>query len=61
MAWGALYVLTAIWTFLLRKAGLGNVLLLVNNLIPVWMGLFTVWFEKWYPAWMAGGKAGRRR
>ena len=61
MAWGALYVMTAIWTFLLRKAGLGNVLLLVNNLIPVWMGLFTVWFEKWYPAWMAGGKAGRRR
>ena len=59
-AWGSLYVLTAIWTFLLRKAGFGNVLLLVNNLIPVLMGLFTVWFEKWYPAWMAGGKAGRR-
>ena len=59
-AWGALYVLTAIWTFLLRKAGLGNVLLFVNNLIPVLMGLFTVWFEKWYPAWMAGGKASRR-
>ena len=59
-AWGSLYVLTAIWTFLLRKAGFGNALLLVNNLIPVLMGLFTVWFEKWYPAWMAGGKASRR-
>ena len=56
MAWGALYVLTAIWTFLLRKAGLGNVLLLVNNLIPVLMGLFTAWFQKWYPARMARGK-----
>lgn len=55
-AWGVLYVLTAIWTFLLKKAGLGNVLILVNNLIPILMGLFTAWFEKWYPARMARGK-----
>jgi len=55
-AWGVLYVLTAAWTFLLRNAGLGNVLILVNNLIPALMGLFTAWFEKWYPARMARGK-----
>ena len=55
-AWGVLYVLTAVWTFLLKKAGFGNVLILVNNLIPVLMGLFTGWFEKWYPARMARGK-----
>ena len=55
-AWGVLYVLTAVWTFLLRKVGFGNVLILVNNLIPVLMGLFTGWFQKWYPAWMARGK-----
>ena len=55
-AWGTLYVLTAIWTFLLRKAGLENELIIVNNLLPVLMGLFTVWFEKWYPARMARGK-----
>ena len=55
-AWGVLYVLTAVWTFLLKKAGFGNVLILVNNLIPVLMGLFTAWFEKWYPARMARGK-----
>lgn len=54
--WGSLYVLTAVWTFLLRKAGFGNVLIIVNNLIPALMGIFTVWFEKWYPARMAGGK-----
>ena len=55
-AWGVLYVLTAIWTFLFKKAGLGNVLIIVNNLIPVLMGLFTAWFQKWYPARMARGK-----
>ena len=55
-AWGTLYVLTAIWTFLFKKAGVGNVLILVNNLIPILMGLFTAWFEKWYPARMARGK-----
>ena len=55
-AWGTLYVLTAIWTFLFKKAGFGNVLILVNNLIPILMGLFTAWFEKWYPARMARGK-----
>ena len=55
-AWGVLYVLTAIWTFLLRKVGFGNALIIVNNLIPVLMGLFTGWFQKWYPARMARGK-----
>ena len=55
-AWGVLYVLTAVWTFLLRKVGFGNTLILVNNLIPVLMGLFTAWFQKWYPARMARGK-----
>ena len=55
-AWGVLYVLTAVWTFLLRKVGFGNALILVNNLIPVLMGLFTAWFQKWYPARMARGK-----
>lgn len=55
-AWGTLYILTAIWTFLFKKAGFENVLILVNNLIPILMGLFTAWFEKWYPARMARGK-----
>ena len=55
-AWGVLYILTAVWTFLLRKVGFGNTLILVNNLIPILMGLFTAWFQKWYPARMARGK-----
>lgn len=55
-AWGTLYVLTALWTLLLRKSGLGDALLLVNSLLPAVMGLFTIWFEKWYPAWLASRK-----
>lgn len=55
-AWGLLYVLTAAWTFLFRSAGIANTIIIVNNLVPVLMGLFTLWFQKWYPARMARGK-----
>ncbi len=57
--WGILYVLTSIWTFFARRAGFGNYLLIINNLVPVIMGFFTVWFEKWYPAHTARGKKKR--
>lgn len=59
-AWGLLYVLTAAWTFLFRSAGIANAIVIVNNLIPVLMGLFTLWFQKWYPARMARGKTNRK-
>jgi len=60
--WGVLYVLTAVLTWVLRSEGLGNMSLVVNNVLPVGMGLFTVWFQKWYPAYLAsgGGKKNRR-
>ena len=48
-------VQTAVWTFLLKKAGVGAALIVVNNLMPVLMGIFTGWFEKWYPARLARG------
>lgn len=53
--WGVLYLLTAVWTYFLRQAGFGTALIVVNNLVPMVMGVFTVWFERWYPAWLAGG------
>lgn len=59
-AWGLLYVLTAAWTFLFRSAGIANAIIIVNNLIPLLMGLFTLWFQKWYPARMARGKTNRK-
>lgn len=59
-AWGLLYVLTAAWTFLFRSAEIANTIIIVNNLVPVLMGLFTLWFQKWYPARMARGKTNRK-
>ncbi|MDU0939449.1 MAG: flavodoxin family protein [Clostridiales bacterium] len=58
-AWGVLYVLTAIWTFFLRSAGIGGSLIIINSIMPAVMGIFTAWFEKWYPAWKASGKGKR--
>lgn len=52
-AWGVLYVCTAAWTFLLSERIPGLPLVILNQSIPVLMGLFTAWFQKWYPARMA--------
>ncbi len=54
--WGILYVLTTFWTWFLRSSGLEFWLQIVNYIVPALMGMFTVWFEKWYPAYLAGGK-----
>lgn len=55
LAWGALYVATGIWTFFLRQAGVGDIVVVVNNVVPLGMGVFTKWFQKWYPAKLARG------
>lgn len=55
-AWGVLYLLTAVWTFFLAKTPLAEYLVVINNIMPAVMGIFTVWFEKWYPARVARGK-----
>ena len=54
--WGILYLLSAVWTFFLGRAGFGHILIIINNMVPMLMGLFTLWFQKWYPAHLAKGK-----
>jgi len=62
LVWGILYVLTAIWTPLLRASGAGHIVLVVNNLAPIAMGAFTIWFQTWYPAHLASnGSSGREQ
>lgn len=55
-AWGVLYLLIALWTALLDGVVAWWVLTVVNNVAPALMGVFTMWFERRYPAWVASGK-----
>lgn len=53
--WGLLYLLSAAWTFMIMRSSTPVLAALINTLCPLVMGLFTVWFEKWYPAKIARG------
>ena len=56
VCWGVLYLFTATWTFFLGRSNHSLLIPIINNLVPVVMGIFTGWFSKWYPAWKAAGK-----
>ena len=53
--WGVLYLVTPIWTYALLHTSLASWTGLFNSILPAVMGLFTVWFEKWYPKHYASG------
>ncbi len=55
LAWGILYLLTPVWTYLLMGTGLKPYTGAINSIMPIFMGIFTVWFQKWYPRKVAGG------
>ena len=50
LAWGILYIATSIWTFFLMSSPIAPYISLINNICPIVMGVFTVWFQRWYPA-----------
>ena len=54
--WGVLYILTSIWTYFIMQSGYSSYIAIINNILPVLMGIFTKWFQNWYPAWYAKGK-----
>jgi multimeric flavodoxin WrbA len=54
-AWGGLYVITPIWTYILMGTDYSSYIGLINSALPAFMGAFTVWFQKWYPARWARG------
>ena len=51
--WGVLYLLTPIWTYALMGGPIASYTGLINSVLPALMGIFTVWFQKWYPAYYA--------
>jgi len=55
LAWGILYLVTPIWTYFILGTGVGGWIGAINSILPVFMGIFTAWFQKWYPAKVARG------
>ena len=53
--WGVLYLLSSFWTYFLMGTQLAAYTGAINSVIPALMGVFTVWFQKWYPAKVARG------
>lgn len=55
LAWGVLYLLTPVWTYFILGTGIGGWIGAINSILPLLMGAFTAWFQKWYPAKVAKG------
>lgn len=57
LCWGVLYLLTPVWTYFIMGTAMSSWVGAINSVLPVLMGEFTAWFQKWYPAKVArGGK-----
>lgn len=56
IGWGSLYVVISFVNWLLYQYGLSSISMIINNVAPIFMGIFTAWFEKWYPVRIAAGK-----
>ncbi len=54
-AWGIVYIIAAIASYFLLNSSISNYTGLVNKIVPLIMGVFTVWFQKWYPIKVARG------
>lgn len=48
-AWGILYLLTPIWTWFILRSDAAALSGAINSVLPVLMGIFTAWFQRWYP------------
>lgn len=55
LIWGVLYLVTPIWTYAILGTSIGGWIGAINAIIPAFMGVFTSWFQKWYPAKIAKG------
>lgn len=54
--WGVLYLLTPLWTYPLLQTSLAPLTGLFNSALPAAMGIFTLWFQRWYPRHYASGR-----
>ena len=56
MLWGILYLVTSVFTWFLMRTSVSSFVGIINSVLPVFMGIFTAWFQKWYPAKVAEGR-----
>lgn len=54
-AWGILYLVTPIWTYFIMQTDAASFVGAINSVLPTLMGVFTAWFQKWYPRHIARG------
>lgn len=54
-AWGVLYLITPIWTYFIMQTDAASFVGAINPVLPALMGVFTAWFQKWYPRHIARG------
>ena len=55
VCWGVLYLVTPIWTYFIMGSSMPYLTALANTICPAILGVFTNWFQKWYPARIARG------
>ena len=55
LCWGILYLLTPTWTYFIMGTQFASWAGTINSMLPALMGIFTAWFQKWYPAKIARG------
>lgn len=53
--WGVLYLITPVWTYFLMGSPVSSFTGAINSVLPMLMGIFTGWFQRWYPAKVARG------
>ncbi len=56
LIWGILYLLTSFWTYILMGTKMQSYIRVVNTILPFFMGIFTGWFQRWYPKKIARGE-----
>ncbi|MBB6631389.1 NAD(P)H-dependent oxidoreductase [Clostridium algidicarnis] len=53
VAWGILYLIIASYSYFLMNTSFSSYTGLINSFVPIFMGIFTAWFARWYPSTMA--------
>ena len=53
--WGILYLVTPVWTYFIMQTDAASLVGAINSVLPALMGVFTAWFQKWYPRHIARG------